>query len=95
MRKITIMRWLVFIVCGLLLAGNALAMSSTNYRIDWFVPLTGSGGGKMTSANYGVHTTIGQSFIGSAASTNYQVGLGFWYGNFGPSMIYLPIILRN
>lgn len=79
----------------LLLTGHALAMSSTNYRLDWFVPLTGGGGGPMQSANYAVNLTVGQSVIGAAASANYGVGLGYWYGAMTQYRIYLPLVLRN
>ena len=33
------------LLCSLLLAGSVLAMSSADYRLDWFTPLTGNGGG--------------------------------------------------
>ena len=36
--------FLLVLVALLLLTGSVLAMSSDNYRLDWFTPLTGSGG---------------------------------------------------
>jgi len=79
----------------LLLAGRALAMSSANYRLDWFTPLTGSGGAA-SSADYAVNFTVGQTAIGAASSTNYGVCLGFWGGGAaGQYRIYLPLVLRN
>ncbi|MBN1888101.1 MAG: hypothetical protein JW850_08930 [Thermoflexales bacterium] len=84
----------------LLLASSALAMSSANYRLDWFIPLTGSGGGPGTSASYAANLTVGQVVIGASSSANYGTGLGYWYGITGgiplpQHYIYLPTILRN
>jgi hypothetical protein len=80
-------------VCGLLLASSALALSAA-YRLDWFVPLTGGGGGPANSTNYKVNLTVGQTAIGASTSTNYKASLGYWYGipayNF-----YLPLVLKN
>lgn len=81
--------------CGLLLAGVALAMDSDNYRLDWFTPLTGGGGGTAGSTHYAVNLTVGQSAIGTSASTSYEGCLGYWCGGVGEHRIYLPLILRN
>jgi hypothetical protein len=86
----------IALVCTLLLVGNALAMSSTNFRLDWFTPLTGGGGGPISSTNFKINYTLGQTAIGASSSTNYKVGLGFWYGVDGASnSIYLPLVLKN
>ena len=80
-----------------LLAGGALAMSSANYRLDWFTPLTGGGGGTASSTNYAVNLTIGQAAIGRSSSANTAAGLGYWYG-YGvepPFRVYLPVVLKN
>ena len=82
----------LFVVC--LLAGSALAMSSTNYRLDWFTPLTSGGGGAASSTNYAVNLTIGQAAIGGSSSANYAMGLGYWYGAAAQYKIFLPIVLR-
>ena len=79
----------------LLLAGRALAMSSANYRLDWFVPLTGGGGGPAGSTHYAVNFTVGQSVIGASASTHYKRCLGFWCGAAARYGVYLPLVLRN
>jgi hypothetical protein len=85
---------LLALIAILILAGSAIAMSSTNYRLDWFIPMTGGGGGLASSANYAVNVTVGQSVIGASSSTNYQDGLGYWYRGTGPYYLYLPLILR-
>ena len=77
----------------LILAGSVLAMGSTNYQLDWFTPLTGSGG-KSTSTNYAVQFTVGQSVLGTGSSTNYEGCLGYWCGAGGEYSIYLPLIFR-
>lgn len=79
----------------LLLAGSALAMSSTNYRLDWFTPMTGGGGAPASSASYAVNFTVGQTAIGASSSANYGVGLGYWYGAAAQFRIFLPVVLKN
>ena len=77
-------------------ASGVLAMSSANYELSWFTPLSGSGGSEMSSTNYSAYSTIGQTAIGVSTSTNYSVGLGFWYwyGLLSRGPLYLPIIMR-
>lgn len=83
------------LVILLLLSNNALAMFSTNYRLDWFTPLTGGGGGPASSTNYAVNLTIGQTVTGAASSTNYGVSLGFWHGaDVCLHCVNLPLIMR-
>ena len=91
-RKITIMS--IALLCILLLVSSALAMSSTNYRLDWFTPLTGGGGGASNSTNYAVNFTVGQSAIGASTSTNYGGCLGYWCG-IREYRVFLPLVLRN
>jgi hypothetical protein len=38
------------------------------------------GGGPMSSANYSVNSSAGQSTIGFSSSASYQAGIGYWYG---------------
>ncbi len=83
----------------LLLVGVALAMSSANYRLDWFTPLTGSGG-SAGSPSYGANFTVGQTVIGRAASSNYGACLGYWCtestgGGIVRYGIYLPVVTKN
>jgi hypothetical protein len=84
----------MFLLLLVLLVSDARAMSSSNYRLDWFTPLTTGGGGISSSTNYTVNITIGQSVIGSASSAEYKIGIGYWYSGAGPQFIYLPLILR-
>jgi hypothetical protein len=86
----------IALVCTLLFVGHAVAMSSANFRLDWFTPLTGGGGGPISSTNYKINYTLGQTAIGTASSTHFKVGLGFWYGvDVASSFIYLPLVLKN
>ncbi len=74
-------RYLLFpllLILLLLVAGSALAMESTRYRLDWYTPLTTGGGGAASSTNYQMEFTTGQVAVTNATSTNYQVGLGYW-----------------
>ena len=85
---------LLAVLLCILWTGSALAMSSTNYKLDWFTPLTSGGGGAASSTNYAVNLTIGQAAIGGSSSANYAVGLGYWYGAAVQYKIFLPIVLR-
>jgi hypothetical protein len=85
---------LLSMVMMLWLAARASAMTSTNYRLDWFTPLTTAGGGQANSANYSVNFSIGQAVVNSSASSNYVAALGYWPGTQGQYRIYLPVVLR-
>jgi hypothetical protein len=82
------------LLCGLLLASSALAMSSTNYRLDWFTPLNSGGGGAVGSAGYAVNLTVGQTAVGSASSSSYQACFGYWCGG-SFNRIFLPLVTKN
>ena len=92
MKRKTIL--LALLIIFLLLTSSALAMSSANYKLDWFVPLTGSGGSEMSSDNYKAYVTIGQTAIGASASANYGACLGYWCGQLPGGRLHLPLILR-
>lgn len=77
------------------LAVGAVAMTSSNYRLDWFTPGTGNGGGTSTSSNYVAHFTVGQTAIGTMSSSNYGVNLGYWYGLVRIFRRFLPIVMEN
>lgn len=90
------MALLLAVAALLLLPGNALArMSSANYWLDWYVVLTGGGGGPSESTNYTANFTIGQTVRGPSSSANYAVGLGYWYGTNVAYRVYLPLTFRN
>jgi hypothetical protein len=94
MRKGTWVLVSVVLVAGLVLAGTIRAMSSDNYRLEWFTPLTGSGGGPADSAHYAANLTVGQSVIGQAASDHYRVCLGYWCG-VSSYRVYVPLVTRG
>ena len=87
--------WAIVLLCALVLAGNALAMRSDNYWLDWFTPLTGGGGGPAASDHYAANVTVGQSAIGAAGSAHYAIGLGYWGAVAGGTRIYLPLVLKT
>lgn len=84
------------LVLLLLLFGSLLAMSSTNYQLNWLVPLSGGGGGRGSSTTYLADYTVGQTAVGGASSSNYQAGLGFWPNAEAGSRydLYLPLITK-
>ena len=81
------------VLAALLLASSALALSAA-YQLDWFVPLTGGGGGPASSTHYEANLTVGQTVIGASTSTNYKASLGYWYG-IPAYHFYLPLVLKN
>jgi hypothetical protein len=85
----------VALVLVLLVSASALAMTSPNFLLNWFTPLTGSGGGRSTSPSYSANITIGQVAIGLSSSTNYRTGLGYWPGAGNPYNIFVPMLKKN
>ena len=80
----------------LLLVGSVLAMSSDNYRLDWFTPLTSGGGGAASSANYAADFTVGQMASVALSSANYRGCTGYWCrGGAEPYNLYLPVVVRG
>jgi hypothetical protein len=58
------------------------ANATANYSIDWY-SINGGGTTNASSPNYRMGASVGQSVAGAAASTNYRMGIGFWYGTGG------------
>jgi len=83
------------LACVLLLSSAALAMESANYKLEWFTPLTSSGGGAANSDHYAVNFTVGQSVVGASDSTGYAGCLGYWCGAAAEYRIFLPLVMRN
>jgi hypothetical protein len=95
MGKRTLIGIVAALSCVALLSSVVLAMSSTNYRLDWFTPLTGGGGGAASSASYAVNLTVGQSVVGASASADYGGCLGYWCGVSVEYKVFLPLVLRD
>jgi hypothetical protein len=67
-------------LAAILLASSALAMASANYRLDWYLPMTGGGFHNRQSATFILSGTYGQTGILSLTSSQYRGQLGFWGG---------------
>jgi hypothetical protein len=78
----------------LLLVHGVQAMSSANFSLDWFTPITSGGGGPASSTNYSANITIGQAVIGASSSPNYGAGLGYWYGFGLQYRVRLPLVVK-
>ena len=79
----------------LLILQPALAgMSSPVYSLDWLLPLTGSGGAQMTSTNYLMDATLGQTVTGPVGSPVYSFYGGYWAFLGVPYTLFLPAIQR-
>ncbi len=70
--------FLITLLVLFLLASSALAMSSDNYSLEWYTPMTGNGGDELDSANYAVNFSVGQTAIDDISDGNYAVCLGYW-----------------
>lgn len=87
---------ILILIILLLWTGSALAMSSPNFRLDWFTPMTGGGGGPASSAHYAANFTVGQTVVGSSASEHFGSGLGYWYGLLSYIINhFLPLVMKN
>jgi hypothetical protein len=63
-------------------AGQLPATSAAAYQINWS-SINSGGAIQATSTSYKMGLSVGQSVAGSAASSNYKAGIGFWYGAAG------------
>ena len=88
---------LIFIlVASLVVASQALALVSPNYRLDWFTPMTSSGGGLASSAHYAASFTVGQTVFGASTSQHFNSGLGYWYGLILTSIRnFFPLVMKK
>ena len=84
----------VSLVLLLLFSAVALAMSSANFILNWYTPLSGGGGGNSNSASFAANITIGQSATGYSSSANYETSLGYWAGIGYPNLVYLSLIRK-
>ena len=50
-----------------------------SYKIPWS-SINAGGNLNLSSSNYKMKGSLGQSAIGQSQSTNYKMGMGFWYG---------------
>ncbi|MCL4561743.1 MAG: hypothetical protein M1281_14185 [Chloroflexi bacterium] len=78
----------------ILAAGSAQAMGSTGYRLDLFVPFTGSGGA-IQSQTYHADYTLGQAATGVSSGTTCAAQMGYWAGGEDVHYLFLPSVLRN
>jgi hypothetical protein len=82
------------LVLLLVLSGSLLAISSANYRLDWYTPMTTGGGGNAGSTHYAIQFSVGQTATTQSTSTNFKAAMGFWYGIDRGTKLYLPIIAK-
>lgn len=93
MKRYTRMSLLLLLILLLAVTTVALAQSPSSYELPWYV--WGAGGGSSDSANYHLDQTRGQTFVGYTVSSNYQLGVGYWYGASKSYRVFLPIVLKN
>jgi len=91
----SIFLWLVLAVLLISAVTIASAMSSPNFRLDWYVNISGAGGGRSASTQFTADFTVGQNAVSSATSPNYSLGLGYWTAFPFKTYLYLPTIIGN
>jgi hypothetical protein len=94
MNKPRLIAIVLVLLCLAIVSFSVRAGQSTNYRLDWFTPLTSGGGGPANSAHYAANVTVGQTASNASVGANYQAGLGYWSGILQNFMIGLPFISR-
>ncbi|MFC1476026.1 hypothetical protein ACFLQW_03390 [Candidatus Zixiibacteriota bacterium] len=57
---------------------TASTLEPTDYDIPW--QSINAGGDDLSSTNYRMMSSVGQSVIGHATSPNWEAGIGYWYG---------------
>ena len=89
-------RKLFFVVLMLLilLVQSVQSMSSSNYKLDWFTPLTGSGG-SASSPIYSISFTVGQTVNKTSTSPLYSAHMGYWAGIMTWFEVFIPVILKG
>lgn len=95
MKRRTFLPIALALLCTAMLAGGVLALSSSQYQLDWFTPLTTGGGGQASSGHYAVHLTAGQAARSALSSTHYGLCLGYWCGAGFSDWVYLPLVTRD
>jgi len=90
-RRVPLLILLALLLLTLALPSSGLAMQSSAYHLDWFTPMTGTGGAS-SSANYSLNFTVGQTASGPASSPNYAATLGYWQNI--DRWLFLPIVVK-
>jgi hypothetical protein len=91
MKKISL---LLIILILVVLFGSALAMESSNFQLDWFTPMSGAGGQAVSSLNYNLNFTIGQSTVANLSSPSFQTCLGYWCEAGNVYTVSLPLMRK-
>jgi hypothetical protein len=94
MNKPRLIAVVLVLFCLAMVTFSVQAGQSTNYRLDWFTPLTSGGGGAASSAHYAANVTLGQTASKASESANFQAGLGFWSGVLQNILIHMPFLSR-
>jgi len=93
MKKPLMVLTLALLALLLILQPVLAGMSSPIYNLDWLL-LTGTGGSQMTSTNYLMDATLGQTVTGEGTSPFYSFYGGYWAFLGVPFTLYLPAIKR-
>jgi hypothetical protein len=83
------------VLVALYLAAGALAMSSANYRMDWYELQPGaSGATAKQSSSHQLRDSVGAPLVITMNSSQHRLGLGYWQGVEVIGSLYLPMVSR-
>ncbi len=85
---------IMLLVIFLLVLSYPAAASPAATHMDWYIPMTTSGGGPASSPHFTVNMSIGQSVIGSSGSGNFKLDLGYWSGLGYLYRLFLSLLYR-
>jgi hypothetical protein len=91
----SIFLWLMVVVLLISAVAVVSAMSSPNFRLDWYVNISGAGGGRSSSTLYTADFTIGQNAVSAASGPNFSAGMGYWAAFPFNTYLFLPEIVHN
>lgn len=72
----------------------ATEAGSAAFQLNWY-SINGGGSINATSTNYKMGLSVGQAVAGEGSSTNYTMGIGFWYGAGGGGGGGCPIAITG
>ena len=94
MKKPLMILTLALLALLLILQPVLAGMSSPAYAMDWYLPLTGSGGPPMSSPAYLMDATLGQTVTGPETGSLYTFYGGYWAFLGVPYALFLPAIRK-
>lgn len=84
-------RGVLLAVVALLLLAPAVLAQGPEYDLPWWT-VDGGGGTWLSGGEYTIGATIGQPDTATLGGGEYGLLLGFWYPDYGPYLVYIPLV---